>query len=449
MGVGKKVDLHDSQIDIDLAEKLRLFGFSDADTLLGHHIWLIIEPHVRRIAEAEIDGWYRLLPNAPYADRNHRLSIPIRAVQSRLCDVRGGEWVNHSASRVASAFEANVPLTAILALGSTTTALAVEIMTDEYNCSKEERTAINRLFLRLQAVECDVLATIYAAHVDGATQRQRNITAEAFRSGIATLVTDSSIEGSDLRKQTARTAVAARGVLGKASEVATAAEQSALAMRGAAQTAAGLIHAIEDARNQVEDAAEIASRASIQATKAVGMSNALSEHATSIESILSLIRDIAGQTNLLALNATIEAARAGDAGRGFAVVAQEVKSLAKQTACATDDIAAQIAAIQSATRSTVDTNASIKAIVAEIQVSANRIRYAMAAQAQTVTAITAAVDETALAANSMSNTIAAIHGDTETVAAEIDTVGYGFDRLDGRLNTLKNSADDFCRRVAS
>src|SRR3546814_11849583 len=117
-------------------------------------------------------------------------------------------------------------------------------------------------------------------------------------------------------------------MLGKASEVAAAAEQSAVAMREAAQTAAGWIRAIEDARTEVEAAAEIATRASAQARAAVGMSETLSDHAKSLASVLGLIRAIAGQTNLQALNAHIQVARGGDARRGIDVVPHEVTTLA-------------------------------------------------------------------------------------------------------------------------
>jgi methyl-accepting chemotaxis protein len=277
----------------------------------------------------------------------------------------------------------------------------------------------------------------------------RNANSAAFRNDILGILSTAMRNSTDLRDQTSATSASARGMLGKASEVAAAAEQSAVAMREAAQTAAGLIRAIEDARREVEIAAGVATRAADQSSQAVSVSEALSGHAQAIESILGLIRDIAGQTNLLALNATIEAARAGDAGRGFAVVAQEVKSLASQTARATDDIAAKIAAIQSASRQTLDVNGSIRDIVGEVQTSAQRIREAMEAQAHTVTMITAAVDETALAADSMSGTIAAIRVDTESVATDIDRLEAGFRSVDGQLARLETTTGDFEARIAA
>ncbi len=319
-----------------------------------------------------------------------------------------------------------------------------EVVGDDRDLNKRGGSAV----FRMAMLEAEIMSATINALKAKEVEAVRIERADVFREKIESELTSASDLGTQLRGQAADASGATRGMLGKASEVAAAAEQSAVAMRDAAHTAAGLIRAIEEARGEVEVAADIATRASEQAADAVKVSQALSETAKSIESILGLIRDVAGQTNLLALNATIEAARAGDAGRGFAVVAQEVKSLANQTARATDDIAAKIAAIQAATKSAVDSNGSIRDTVAEVQASAQRIRAAMEIQAQTVTMITAAVDETALAADTMSTTIAAIREDTEEVATEIDSLESGFESVNRKLARLQDAAGDYVKLVA-
>jgi methyl-accepting chemotaxis protein len=298
-------------------------------------------------------------------------------------------------------------------------------------------------------LEADVFAAYFELFQAHAERDRRTSSSAQFHEEILSAAERTASDSRMIRAQASEASAAARGMLGKTSEVAAAAEQSALAMREAAQTAAGLIRAIEEARSEVEVAADVATRAGTQAEKAVEVSQALSAHVVAIESILGLIRDIAGQTNLLALNATIEAARAGDAGRGFAVVAQEVKSLASQTARATDDITAKITAIQQATRQTVDANGSIQRTVEEVQSSATRIREAMEMQAQTVTMITAAVDETALAADSMSSTIAAIRQDTEGVAGEIDGLTRNFEHVDEQMARFKAATTAFVETFAA
>ncbi len=359
------------------------------------------------------------------------------------------EWAEIASRHAEMTHRARVPLAAILAAFAAAHSRTVNLLAEKLPDDPVRLARLCDVVQRLAMAEADLMAShLGKRDADQADEERRQRSGE-FRASIAESIEGTTGLGKRIRVQAQGASASAQGMLGKASEVAAAAEQSAVAMREAAQTAAGLIRAIEDARGEVEAAAEIATRAAGQATEAVGMSETLSDHAKSIESILGLIRDIAGQTNLLALNATIEAARAGDAGRGFAVVAQEVKSLASQTARATDDIAAQIAAIQSATKSTVDTNASIRSTVHEVQESADRIRAAMEMQAQTVTAITAAVDETALAADSMSDTIGAIREDTQNVTGEIDMLQREFAEVDDRLTRLREAAESFSNSVAA
>ncbi len=125
-------------------------------------------------------------------------------------------------------------------------------------------------------------------------------------------------------------------------------------MQTVAAAAEELSSSISEISRQVGQSAEIGRKAVDEARHTNDDVQGLADAAQKIGDVVSLITDIAGQTNLLALNATIEAARAGDAGKGFAVVASEVKSLATQTAKATEEIATQIAGMQEATTSAVE-----------------------------------------------------------------------------------------------
>jgi methyl-accepting chemotaxis protein len=219
-------------------------------------------------------------------------------------------------------------------------------------------------------------------------------------------------------------------------------------VQSAAAAADELSKSIAEINRQVVSASDVVGTAAAEAQSTKDIITGLADTTQKIDDVVKLIQSVAGQTNLLALNATIEAARAGAAGKGFAVVASEVKALAVQTGKATDDIASQIDAVQSATQSAVRAIGSITARMEEVR--------------EFTTAIAGSVEEQHAATGEISNNVAAAALGTRSVVAVLERVSHAIAEMRSSADTvltassavekaadsLRDSVDGFLRKVA-
>ena len=223
--------------------------------------------------------------------------------------------------------------------------------------------------------------------------------------------------------------------------------EASMSVESVASASEELSASINDISQQASHAAGIASRAVDQARQTDDTVQGLAKSANRIGEVIGLINTIAAQTNLLALNATIEAARAGEAGRGFAVVASEVKSLAGQTAKATDEISEQIADIQKVAGEAIDAIKRIGGIIGEVNDVATAIAAAVHEQGAATQEITRSTQYAAQGTKNVSENVTGVKADADAAAAAAENVKRASETLETQSQHLGNQVTDFLGKI--
>ncbi len=235
--------------------------------------------------------------------------------------------------------------------------------------------------------------------------------ADRFEADVGAVIEGLAATTAQVEQAVASLDQAARGSGERAGEVAHSGREAGADVQSVAASAEELASSVAEITRQVAEGAQVARAAAEEARATNATVEGLAQAAQRINDVVRLIGDIAGQTNLLALNATIEAARAGEAGKGFAVVASEVKALANQTGRATEEIGAQITAVQKAADGAVAALRSIGGTVGRME--------------EVTSAIAAAVEEQGAATREIARSAARVAGSTEQVVNRIEDVRHG------------------------
>ena len=309
------------------------------------------------------------------------------------------------------------------------------------------------------AVEEFKVQAIARAERDAATQEAQSKAASAarraelirfadeFEAAVGAIVANVSSSAVQLEASAGTLTRTAETTQSLSSQVAGASEEASTNMQSVASATEELSASVDEIGRRVRESSEIAEAAVRQAEQTDGRIGKLSRAAQQIGDVVKLITAIAEQTNLLALNATIEAARAGDAGRGFAVVASEVKSLASQTAKATDEISNHISGMQGATQESVAAIKEIGGTIGKISEIATTIASAVEQQSSATQEIARSVQNVAQGTQEAATNVMHVNrGATETGSASEEVLNSAR-ALSGESTRLREELDRFMANI--